>query len=157
MSRAVVAKFLMFQANVVIYQDDRSPEFPDVTACKINPYSHPWHEPQQPTFDQYFNFVRQLKADVLKNRTLDRAWNIKPDNVDSIFTMLESPNGYFSNIVLSQNELDVSKSTMVIALLLRRGKRKMVCRSGGRERRGPQIGKRRTQRSRSSASAFADL
>jgi hypothetical protein len=115
---AVLSRYLSYGAYVVIYQEDTSPEFPDVTICKINPYSHPWHDPRQPTLDEYFDLVENVHKAFFYNRedALSK-WGLKNDaEVDNILKFLQSPSGYFSNIILSPDELDVSMSTMIVDL-----------------------------------------
>jgi hypothetical protein len=116
---AVIGKYIQFEAKVVIYQADDNPEFPDVTVCKINPYSHPWHDPREPTIDEYFDFVGQLEADITAGGGTGAKWNQSSNfvgNKNDVFVFLNSPSGYFSNMVLSPVELDVEQSTMVVQL-----------------------------------------
>lgn len=108
-------KYAEYQANVVVYQQDQNPEFPDITVCKINPYSHPWHVPAEPTYGEYLHLVSRLQSDVKNINSSEFAWSkLNTSNLNSIFRMLNSPSGYFSNLLLSRDELNVSESTMVV-------------------------------------------
>jgi hypothetical protein len=50
-----------------MYYLDVNPDFPDITACKVNPYAHRWVDPRQPQFDEYYNFVQKMNTDTVSN------------------------------------------------------------------------------------------
>ena len=64
--------------------------------------------------DEYFDRVRSLKSELLDPSTEDV---VSVSNVANIVEYLQSPSGYFSNLFLSQTELDVNKSTMIVDMM----------------------------------------
>jgi len=105
----VLMSYCSFSANVNIQQLQSNPHFPDVTACRVNPYHYAWHN--QWTFEQYLRSIEQLeKSDILVD------WlSTMTDEKRLAMLYLKSPSGYYSNLHLSDDELYVANSSFVMS------------------------------------------
>ena len=111
---AVFMKYLSYPTNTVYSEGQKQAVMPDTSICNAYPFAG--LDGNIFSFNDYSDYIAQIKAG-LSLEALHKFkpnWNISQEQYDTLWSYLQSLDGYILNSLPGLNELDVIKSYFIV-------------------------------------------